>query len=76
MPKILLSPNEKRCIGCGLCVIKASLLTDNTVNLGKSFIRIYGKPKKYIISIDYGKKTDYTEIVKICPQSCFEIGEK
>ncbi|MFH1565612.1 MAG: hypothetical protein ABIB98_00220 [bacterium] len=76
MPKILISPNEKKCIGCGLCVIKASLISDNNVSLKKSFIRVYGKPKSYFLSIDYGRKTDYKEIVNICPQNCFEIKEQ
>ena len=76
MPKILSAPNEKKCIGCGLCIIKAALLEGDSINLGKSFIRIYGKPKSFVISIDYGKRTDYKEIVKICPQNCFKLEEK
>jgi len=76
MPKILSAPNEKKCIGCGLCVLKASLLSDSVISLGKSFIRVYGKPKAFFLLIDYGKKTDYKEVVKICPRNCFEIEEK
>ncbi|OIP97933.1 hypothetical protein COT69_01980 [candidate division WWE3 bacterium CG09_land_8_20_14_0_10_39_24] len=75
MPRVL-SPNEKKCIGCGLCVIKSSLIEGSTIDLGKAFIRIYGRPKSYIISVDYGKKTDFKDIVKICPRNCFEIIEK
>jgi len=75
MTRILISPREEKCIGCGLCVIKASLIESSSINLSKSFIRLYSEGKKNIISIDYGRKVDYKEIVDLCPQNCFEIKE-
>ncbi len=55
--------------------MRASLLTGKTISPIKSFIRIYGKAGKHTISIDYGKNTNFKEIVDICPQNCFELKE-
>jgi len=75
MSRILTSSREDKCIGCGLCIMRASLLTGKTISPIKSFIRIYGKAGKHTISIDYGKNTNFKEIVDICPQNCFELKE-
>ena len=75
MSKVLTVPKEERCIGCGLCAIKSSLLLGKTIDLSKSFIKIIGKPGKYRVVIDYGTKTDFKEIVDVCPRGCFSIEE-
>ncbi len=79
MKKILTSPRSNRCIGCGLCVIRASLLIGNTVDLSKSFITITGSKGNYKVLIDYGRDVDINnleDIVKICPKNCFDIKEE
>lgn len=76
MSKILTVPKEERCIGCGLCSIKASLIKSKKIDLANSFIKITGPPGRYKVIIDYGTRTDYKEIVDVCPRGCFEIADE
>ena len=75
--RYLIAPKESKCIGCNLCVILAAYLQNEKLSLKNSPIQIKGKPGRYKIQIDYGidiKKLE--DIVRICPQGCFDILEE
>lgn len=79
MPKILKPVRMERCTGCGLCELAASRITGEKLSYSSSFVQIRktssGRPFFKAV-IDYGQKTDYAEVAKICPEDCFEIGEE
>lgn len=75
MSKILTVPRENRCIGCGLCVLQASLVKDSKLSVSDSYIRVTGKAGKYKVVIDYGNDTSDPSVLKICPRNCFDIVE-
>jgi NAD-dependent dihydropyrimidine dehydrogenase PreA subunit len=75
MKKILTAPKAERCIGCGLCVLQASIISGGNIDLSKSYVKISGKPGQYKITIDYGVDTSDIRVVDICPRRCFEVKE-
>ena len=77
MQKILTVAREDRCIGCMLCVIKASIIKHRKIDFSKSYIKIIldQTTKKYKVIIDYGEIAALDEIVDTCPRKCFEIIE-
>lgn len=75
--KYLVVPKESKCVGCNLCVIWASYYQNKKLSIKNSPIQIKGKPGRYKIQIDYGNQINQIEqIVKICPQGCFDILEE
>lgn len=75
MAKILTVPRERRCIGCGLCVLQAALVKEGKLSISDSYIRVTGKPGNYKVTIDYGNDTSSPSVVKICPRNCFDLVE-
>lgn len=71
---LLVCSRPERCIGCRLCCIHACLVKNNPISLAKSFIKVAKKDDAtFSVTIDYGTRTNYKEIVSICPKKCFEI---
>lgn len=77
MQKMLTVSREDRCVGCMLCVLKASILKHKKIDFSKSFIKVIldQTTKKYKVIIDYGEIILPNEIVYSCPRKCFEIVE-
>lgn len=71
---VLVCNRSDRCIGCKLCVIQSCILKQTPISFAKSFIKVSKKEDgSFSVTIDYGTKTNYQEIVDICPRRCFEI---
>jgi len=75
MPKKhLVVKKPQNCIGCKICSLASSFLSSDYAGISSGFITVSGSKKDgFDISIDRAKKTDYPEIVKLCPRKCFEI---
>ncbi|MDP1710575.1 MAG: ferredoxin [candidate division WWE3 bacterium] len=88
MSKILNPVRMDRCTGCGLCELAAARAARGEPRHGRavksklsysgSFLQIRrvssGQPFFKAV-VDYGQKTDYAEVAKICPEDCYEIEE-
>lgn len=79
MSKTLKPVRMDRCTGCGLCELAAARAVKGKLSYAGSFLQIRqassGQPFFKAV-IDYGQKTDYSEVAKACPEDCYEIGEK
>ena len=78
MAKILKAARMEGCIGCALCELLASRLSEERLSYADSFVQIKkAKPGRpyFKAVIDYGKKTDYQVLCDLCPGNCFDIVE-
>ncbi|PIS22815.1 hypothetical protein COT49_03440 [candidate division WWE3 bacterium CG08_land_8_20_14_0_20_40_13] len=70
----LVATNAKFCIGCQLCVLASSRVLRESLSLTDGFITVSSKGREgFDISIDRAERSDFEEIVKICPRRCFEL---
>lgn len=76
--------HEERCIGCGLCAYWASLEEDHSnLSLADSPLRVersLNSQESVLchVQIDdaWREKLAAANLVKICPQACFEVREE
>ena len=75
MKKRLEVTNEKACIGCDLCVLLASSLTNKKLSIANSPIDVKKDKKVFKVSIDPGIDIPAKKIVDICPTGVFSESE-
>jgi len=72
--KYLIVPRENKCIGCRLCSLSVSVEENRKLGIKNSKIVVKGTPGNYRVQIDYGANIKNPEnVLKICPQDCFDI---